>query len=87
MEASDIEKRVAAVVADAAIEVEGADCDFNVTVISDIFKGMMLVKRQQMVLAGFTDVLGNGSLHALTVKPYTMDEWNNHSAGLVQISL
>jgi acid stress-induced BolA-like protein IbaG/YrbA len=87
MIANEIEQRIAKVVADSTTEVEGADCDFTVTVISDVFCGLLPVKRQQMVLSGFTDVLASGELHALTVKHYTLDEWNSRYVGLVQLSL
>lgn len=87
MNASEIEQRIVHVIGGAAIEVEGAECDFTVTVISDEFTGLMPVKRQQRILAGFSDLLAAGTLHALTVKPYTLDEWNDRSVGLVQLSL
>lgn len=86
MESTEIEKRIAAIISDAEVEVIGADCDFSVTVISDQFEGLMPVKRQQMILAGFTDVLSSGALHALTVKPYTLGEWNKKYTNLVRIS-
>ncbi|MFT3931164.1 MAG: BolA/IbaG family iron-sulfur metabolism protein [Spongiibacteraceae bacterium] len=72
----------------AAVDVEGADCNFTVTVISDVFTGLMPVKRQQRVLDAFTDVLANGTLHALTIKAFTPQEWEaKQSGGLVQIGL
>lgn len=87
MDSVEIEQRIVNIVSDAGVEVLGADCDFSVTVISDEFKGLMPVKRQQMILAGFADVLASGALHALTVKPFTFDEWNKKYSNLVQIGL
>ncbi|WP_317933271.1 BolA family protein [Halioxenophilus sp. WMMB6] len=87
MESQFVEQKVAELVPEAEIEVEGADCDFSVTVISEHFQGMTKVKRQQLVLSGFSDYLATGELHALTVKAFTMDEWNNKTNGLVQLSL
>lgn len=71
----------------AAIEVSGEECSFEVVVISEQFEGLTTMKRQQRILGLFKDVLQTGSLHALTVKAYTFDEWNNKSSGLVQLSL
>ena len=85
MENFEIEKRILNIVDDAEIEVVGADCDFNVTVISNQFSGLLPVKRQQMILEGFKDVLASGTLHALTIKPFTFSEWNKKYSSLVKI--
>lgn len=72
----------------AAIDIEGADCNFGVTIISDEFAGLLPVKRQQRVLDAFTDVFASGELHALTIKAFTSKEWEAKQAGgFVQISL
>jgi acid stress-induced BolA-like protein IbaG/YrbA len=88
MDATAVAARIEAALPGAAVDVEGADCNFTVTVISDLFEGLLPVKRQQRVLDGFTDVFASGELHALSVKTFTTREWDaKNSAGLVQISL
>lgn len=87
MESQVVEQKVADLLPGAEIEVEGADCDFSITVVSEQFVDLSKVKRQQLVLSAFTEELGSGALHALTVKAFTLDEWNNKSNGLVQLSL
>ncbi len=88
MQANEVVTRIENAVLGAAVDVEGADCNFTVTVISDVFEGLLPVKRQQRVLDGFTDVFASGELHALTVKTFTTREWEaKNSAGFVQISL
>lgn len=87
MEISTVEEKILQTVTDAEIEVSGADCDFNVTIISDTFDGMSKMKRQQLVLSGFTDQLASGELHALSINAFTFEEWNAKPTGLVQISL
>ena len=87
MEIAEVEARIKAIVPDVEMEVEGAECDFSVTLVSDAFEGLPLMKRQQMILAGFTELLAEGKLHALSIKAFTMQEWNNKSSHLVQISL
>ncbi|HBA34343.1 MAG TPA: cell division protein BolA [Gammaproteobacteria bacterium] len=84
---ADITQRIVEQLPGAEVDVEGEDCNATVTVISDRFEGLASVKRQQMVLAGFADVLASGRLHALSVKPYTLAEWNERHTNLVQISL
>ena len=87
MEANTVEKKILELVPEAELEIEGADCDFKVVIVSESFEGMSQMKRQQLVLSGFTDELASGALHALTVKAYTLSEWNNKPSHLVQLSL
>lgn len=60
---------------DAEVKIEGADCSFAVTVISNAFAGMSLLKKQQSVLATVSDELASGKLHAMSVKCHTPAEW------------
>ena len=75
MEKTEVEAKIKRVLPDAAIQVEGADCSFSVVVLSECFAKMPPVKRQQQVLACFSDLLSNGTLHALSVKAHTPAEW------------
>lgn len=89
MEAKEVVDRIRKAVPDASdIEVDGADCDFTAIVLSEGFEGVSPVKRQQRVLAEFTDVLASGALHALTVKAHTPVEWlAKQGQSLTQLSL
>jgi acid stress-induced BolA-like protein IbaG/YrbA len=88
MEAAAVAACIEAALPGAAVDVEGADCNFTVTVIYDAFDGLLPVKRQQRVLEVFSDVLASGELHALTVKTFTTREWEaKNTGGLIQISL
>ncbi len=87
MKSEIIESRVKSAIDDAELEVTGADCDFTVTIISEQFQGLPRVKRQQRILSAFSDLLASGELHALTVKAYTLNEWNQRSNTYIQISL
>ncbi|MCS5565259.1 MAG: BolA/IbaG family iron-sulfur metabolism protein [Methylococcales bacterium] len=60
---------------DAEVIVEGEGCSFSVVVVSILFEGYSLLKKQQMVLAAVKEPLATGELHAITVKAYTPDEW------------
>lgn len=76
---------------DAKVIVEGQGCDLTLTVISDQFDGLPLVKKQQMVMATLKDPLASGKLHAVSVKAYTQNEWQAaqtaQPSGLLQIQL
>jgi monothiol glutaredoxin len=88
---SDIEKLVKTGIADSQVFIEGTGCDFTVTVISEQFADLSIVKKQQLVMATLTEPLGSGKLHAVSVQAYTPDEWQlksaNSAGGLLQISL
>ena len=75
----------------AKVIIEGAGCDLTVTVISEQFSDLSLVKKQQLVMATLKEPLGSGKLHALSVKAYTPEEWQalseNSTAGLLQIKI
>jgi monothiol glutaredoxin len=58
-------------------------------VISSQFVDLSLVKKQQLVLATLKEPLASGKLHAVSVKAYTPDEWQEkqQANGLLQIQL
>lgn len=62
---------------DADVMIDGEDCSFSVIVISDTFAGLSLLKKQQSVLATVSEPLKTGDLHAITVKCFTQDEWED----------
>jgi len=76
---------------DANLFIEGEGCDLLITVISDQFSDLPMVKQHQGVMATLTEPLGNGRLHAVTIKSYTKQQWqekqaaSNQSPGLLQI--
>jgi monothiol glutaredoxin len=88
---NDIEQLVKHGIADSQVFIEGAGCDFTVTVVSEQFADLTAVKKQQMVMATLADALGSGKLHAVSVQTYTPDEWQarpvNSAGGLLQIGV
>jgi BolA protein len=86
MTEDDIVSRVHTLHPNAVIDVAGADCSFELCVISDDFTGKNTLERQRPILALFKDDLATGRLHALSVKARTPAEQSNQG-GLVQIQL
>lgn len=82
---TDIIARIQDLYPDAVIDVAGADCNFEVYVISDAFSDKGLLQRQQSILALFKQELTSGQLHALSVKARTPAEQAG-TTGLVQIT-
>jgi len=49
------------------VQVDGEGAKFHVTIKSDLFKGLMPVKRQQLVYGCLTDQIASGEVHAVTM--------------------
>ncbi len=85
----DVEQLVQQGIPEARVLVEGEGCDLLITVISEQFTDLALVKKQQLVMATLKEPLASGKLHAVSVKAYTPDEWLdrqlNKEQGLLQI--
>jgi len=74
MNAEEVLQLIQAVVPDAQIELQGADCSFSAVVVSPQFSGMKMLARQQLTLSAFEQVLRTGELHALSLKTWTPEE-------------
>lgn len=79
MERQTIVDILQAGVPNAEVLLDGADCSFTVTVVSPHFQGMRPVARQQLALEGFTEALRTGEIHALSIRAFTPDEWQQQS--------
>ena len=86
MTENEIIERIAELYPDAVIDIAGADCNFEVFVISERFADMGLLQRQKSILALFRDEITSGKLHALSVRAKTPQE-QSAGSGLVQIKL
>ncbi|MBE0436373.1 MAG: Grx4 family monothiol glutaredoxin [Methylomicrobium sp.] len=74
---------------DAVIEIDGEGCNLSITVVSEAFAGLPLVKQQQGVMAALADALASGRLHAVSMKTFTpgqrQEQAENPASGLLQI--
>jgi len=58
--------------------VEGEDgVHFTATVISPDFSGKNRIQKQQMVYATLGNRIHDGTIHALSIKTFTPEEWQN----------
>ena len=86
MEPTEIESRIKSLYPDAQIETSGADCNFQILVVSDDFSGKRQVQRQQSILKLFSDEFKDGRLHALTVKAKTNEELEATKSNSINIT-
>lgn len=74
MTVEELKQRVQAEMPDAQVEVTTDGYYFNILAISASFEAKRPVQRQQMVYAGFKDLIADGSLHAVNIQTFTPDE-------------
>lgn len=87
MEHEIIIERVKALYPDARIEISGEGCNLEMVVISDGFRAMPVMRRQQSILKLFADDLTSGRLHALSVRAKTEAEIAAAQSKFVQLEM
>jgi acid stress-induced BolA-like protein IbaG/YrbA len=61
--------------------IEGDDGKhFTAVVISPEFSGKNRVQKQQIVYATLNPYIADGSLHAISIKTFTPDEWQQYKS-------
>ncbi|OGT39758.1 MAG: cell division protein BolA [Gammaproteobacteria bacterium RIFCSPHIGHO2_12_FULL_38_14] len=75
MQQEQIKQLIESTLSNAEVMIEGDGTHFTVIVISPLFEQQSRVKRQQLVYDAVRKELLDGSLHALSIKTYTPDEW------------
>lgn len=64
----------------STVTVTGDGSKFEATVVSTEFEGKTMVQEQKMVYATVNQEITSGALHALTIKAYTPEEWQQQNA-------
>ncbi len=80
MQAAEVKQLVEQQLQGCEVITAGEGCDFQVTVIGEIFEGLSAVKKQQLVYGCLTDQIANGTIHALTIRAYTPQQWQTAQA-------
>jgi acid stress-induced BolA-like protein IbaG/YrbA len=78
MHAKDIQQLIETGLTNCQAIVEGEDgVHFNATVITPDFSGKNRIQKQQMVYATLGNRIQDGTIHALSIKTFTPEEWQN----------
>lgn len=80
METSEIKKLIEDGIADAEAIVTGDGGKYEATVISTAFEGLSMLKEHQLVYKTVNAQIASGELHALTIKAYTPEEWEQNKS-------
>ncbi|NQZ33175.1 MAG: BolA/IbaG family iron-sulfur metabolism protein [Oceanospirillaceae bacterium] len=75
MQAAEVKQIIESQITESQVITSGEGCNFEVTVISDVFNGLLPVKRQQLVYKCVNEQISDGTIHALTIKTYTQTQW------------
>ena len=79
MQAAEVKQLVEEKLEGCEVQTSGEGCDFQVTVVGDLFEGLTPVKKQQLVYSCLTDQIANGSIHAVNIRTYTPEQWESRS--------
>ncbi len=80
METAEIKKLIEDGIANAEAIVTGDGGKYEATVISTAFEGLSMLKEHQLVYKTVNAQIASGELHALTIKAYTPEEWEQNKS-------
>jgi acid stress-induced BolA-like protein IbaG/YrbA len=75
MHPEEIKKIIESSLKDSTAHVTGDGRHFNAIVISQEFANKSRIQKQQLVYAPLNAKIADGSLHAISIKTFTPDEW------------
>lgn len=77
MQPSEVKSMIEQQLPDVQVEVDGEGCNFQLLLISDELAALSPVKRQQQIYALLNEPIGDGRIHAVTMKFFTREAWDN----------
>lgn len=75
MDAEQIENLLKEQVEVNEIHVQLDGANVNIIAVGDVFASLSRVKRQQLVYSPLKPLIADGTLHAVSIKTYTPDDW------------
>jgi acid stress-induced BolA-like protein IbaG/YrbA len=75
MNADDVRSILEQQLTDCDIKVEVDGSHVNIIVIGDVFEGKRPVQRQQIVYGALQEHIASGVIHAVNMKTYSVQEW------------
>ncbi|MFT6277182.1 MAG: acid stress-induced BolA-like protein IbaG/YrbA [Halioglobus sp.] len=61
--------------ADCEISVQGEGNHYDIVAIGNVFEGLRPVQKQQVVYAVLREQIADGSVHAVNIKTFTPQQW------------
>ncbi|MBS99625.1 MAG: BolA family transcriptional regulator [Oceanospirillaceae bacterium] len=75
MQAEEVKQIIERELDGCTVYTTGEGCDFQVTVVGELFAGLTPVKKQQIVYACLNELIASGAIHAVSIKTYTPEQW------------
>ena len=75
MEAKQVEDMLKQALELDFVKVKAEGSHFEVIAVGNCFEGVSRVKQQQMVYAPLMDKISDGTLHAVSIKAFTPENW------------
>ena len=75
MNPEDVKTLLEAALTDCQVQVASEGSHFNIVAVGDIFEGKRAVQRQQIVYAALNEQISSGAIHAVNMKIFTHQEW------------
>jgi acid stress-induced BolA-like protein IbaG/YrbA len=79
MNPDDVKVLLESALPDCLFQVETDGGHFNIVAIGDLFEGKRPVQRQQQIYAALNEKISSGAIHAVNMKTFTHQEWNDRS--------
>lgn len=80
MHPQEIKSLIETGLANSTAHVEGDDGrHYSVAVISPAFEGKNRIQKQQLVHATLGNRIIDGTIHAISIKTFTPQEWRDHN--------
>ncbi|WWO99593.1 MAG: BolA/IbaG family iron-sulfur metabolism protein [Candidatus Dasytiphilus stammeri] len=76
MEKSDIKNILLKIKGLKTLYVEGNNKNFRIIAISDRFKNLNRVEKQQIIYNPLMKYIANNDIHAISIETYTPEEWS-----------
>ncbi len=57
------------------VKVKSEGSHFQIIAIDDCFEEMSRVKKQQLIYGPLSDKIADGTMHAITIKTFSVDQW------------
>lgn len=75
MNAQDVKDLLEKQLLDCEIRVEVDGSHVNIIAVGKVFEGKRTVQRQQVVYAALQEQIASGVIHAVNMKTFTNEEW------------
>ncbi|MDN4502026.1 BolA family protein [Alteromonadaceae bacterium BrNp21-10] len=75
MQISEIEDLLHSALSLSELKITGEGASFQIVAVGDIFDGVSRLKKQQIIYAPLKQQIADGSIHAITIKAFTPEQW------------